>query len=343
MRAKATGFRSGCLFKSDFPKVEEMQNFPDIRPPRRVPRVIVAGAVNMDLSGTPFRGLRPGDSNPGRVRLAPGGVGRNIAENLARLGLSVSLLTILGDDLHGQMIRRHSARAGIDLSLSLTDPDAATSTYLCINEPDGDLHIAVSDMSIYDRLLPDRLEKLLPELNRADLVVMDANLPEETLVWLARQVQVPLAADPVSAAKASRLKSVLPRLTLLKPNVQEAEILTGIRVRTPDDALSAARALLDAGLRRVFLSLGPGGALACGGDQEFRLPCYPAAVRNTTGCGDAFFAAVCDAFLRGMDLRDSALRGLAAAALCAQDENAVPAALSQEALSRFMNESAVQN
>ena len=109
--------------------------------PRKKPRVIVVGAVNMDLSGTARAPLRPGDSNPGQVRLSPGGVGRNIAENLSRLGLSVSLITMLGEDPYAQMIRRHCSDAGIDLSLSLTDPGLPTSTYLCINEPDGDLQI----------------------------------------------------------------------------------------------------------------------------------------------------------------------------------------------------------
>ena len=303
---------------------------------KKSPRVIVIGAVNMDFSGTPFNTLRSGDSNPGRVRLSPGGVGRNIAENLVRLGLSVSLLTILGDDLHGRMIRDHCHQVGIDLSLSLIDPNSATSTYLCINEPDGDLSIAVSDMSICDRLLPPLLEPMLPMLNQADLIIMDANLPEETLLWLSSRVRVPLSADPVSVAKAPRLKKVLPSLVLLKPNVPEAEILSGLTIQDHKDTCRAAEMLLSTGLDRVFLSLGARGVLACDHNQQLLLPCYPVSCRNTTGCGDAFLAAVCDAYLRHLPLRQSALRGLAAAALCAQDSDAVCSTLSQEVLTQFL-------
>ena len=78
-------------------------------------RVIVVGAVNMDLSGTPASALRSGDSNPGRVVMTPGGVGRNIAENLSRLGRAVSLVTVTGRDAYGRVIRQDCKKAGIDL------------------------------------------------------------------------------------------------------------------------------------------------------------------------------------------------------------------------------------
>ena len=126
--------------------------------------VYVIGGVNMDISGTPAGKLRSGDSNPGRVSLSPGGVGRNIAENLSRLGRRVSLITILGDDPYADVIREHCRNVGIDLSMSFTDPLGHTSTYLCLNEQNGDLHAAVSDMAICEELTPDRLEPILPAL-----------------------------------------------------------------------------------------------------------------------------------------------------------------------------------
>ena len=83
--------------------------------------VFVIGAVNMDLAGTPTNPLREGDSNPGHITLTPGGVGRNIAENLRLLGRKVSLITIMGDDPYAEMIREHCLKAGIDLQYSFTD------------------------------------------------------------------------------------------------------------------------------------------------------------------------------------------------------------------------------
>ena len=110
--------------------------------------IFVIGGVNMDIAGTPDAALRTGDSNPGRVTMTPGGVGRNIAENMCRLGRQVSLVTVLGSDPYADAVREHSRNVGIDLSRSFTDPMGRTSTYLCLNEQNGDLHAAVRDVPL---------------------------------------------------------------------------------------------------------------------------------------------------------------------------------------------------
>ena len=292
--------------------------------------VFVIGGVNMDIAGTPDAELRTGDSNPGRVTLSPGGVGRNIAENLRRLGREVSLITVLGGDAYAEMIREDCRNIGIDLRCSITDPMGRTSTYLCLNERNGDLHAAVADMAICEELTPEKLEAALPEINRGEFLIADANLPERTLEWIAERVAVPVAADPVSTAKAARLRPLLHRLTFLKPNLQEAEILTGF---SPGEAGSLSRiadGLHALGVSRVFLSLGAQGVWADDGKEGALLPCVPGAIVNTTGCGDAFVAAAADACLRGLGTMDCARRGLAAAAVCAEDSAAVSPRMSAE-------------
>ena len=291
--------------------------------------VIVIGAVNMDLSGTPAGDLRPGDSNPGRVTLSTGGVGRNIAENLRRLGRRVSLITITGDDHYGQMIREQCRELGIGMEMSLTDARERTSTYLCVNESNGDLHTAVADMAIYEKLTPDRLRPLLGRISEAALVILDANLPEETITFLAHEVKAPMAADSVSAAKVLRLRNALPRLELIKPNAAEAELLTGTKIRTEKDLRRAAEMLMMCGVKKVFISLGERGVYADDGKTRGTLPCVPGIIRNTTGCGDAFLAAAADAWLEGLDVMECARRALRAAAWCAADERAVSPTLSR--------------
>ena len=295
--------------------------------------VFVIGAVNMDLNGTPYAPLRAGDSNPGHICVAPGGVGRNIAENLRRLGRRVSLVTVMGEDAWADMIRKHCLGAGIDLQYSFTEPQGCTSAYLCINGENGDLNVAVSDMAICDRLTPERIAPLLPVLNRGSMVIADANLPEETLKWIGEHVTVPLAADPVSVAKAPRLKGLLSRLTLLKPNVQEAELLTGMKIAGDGDLPRAADALHRLGVKRVYLSLGARGVWADDAREGGELiPCAPGPIVNTSGCGDAFVAAAADAFLSGLGTFDAARRALAASAICAGDSSAVSPVLSNEAI-----------
>lgn len=295
--------------------------------------VYVIGAVNMDLSGTPANELRMGDSNPGKITISPGGVGRNIAENLRLLGRRVFLITIMGEDTYADVIREHCLNAGIDLQYSFTDPLGRTSAYLCINEQNGDLSTAVSDMAICDELTPDKLETLLPVLNRGSMVIVDANLPEETLAWIAKNITVPIAADPVSVSKAPRLLPLLSRLTLLKPNVPEAELLTGMTIRGDLNLSRAADALHRLGVKRVYLSLGSRGVWADDvREGGMLIPCAPGTIVNTTGCGDAFVAAAADAFLNGLDTMEAARRALAASAICAEDNAAVSPRLSQEAI-----------
>ena len=294
--------------------------------------VFVVGGVNMDIAGTPGKPLRTGDSNPGHVSMSPGGVGRNIAENLSRLGRKVYLVSVLGKDAYADVIREHCANVRIDLSYSLTDPLGRTSTYLCLNEASGDLHAAVADMTIIDQMTPERLEPLLETLNQGSMVICDANLPEKTLGWMAEHVTVPMAADPVSTAKAVRLRPLLSRLTMVKPNLPEAELLVGA-VPGGDAALPRlADRMHRAGVEKVFISLGSRGVWADDRHGGELLHCVPGRIVNTSGCGDAFVAAAADAYLRGLNTVECARRGLAAAAICAENPKAVSTGMSQEAI-----------
>ena len=153
--------------------------------------------------------------------------------------------------------------------------------------------------------------------------MIDANLPEESIRFLAEQCRVPLAADPVSVRKAGKLWDALPRLTLIKPNRAEAAELSGRPVGTPEEARVAASALLGLGVRRVMISLGEQGVWYADAEASGQEKPRPRQVVSTNGCGDAFFAACLIAMLEGMDTRTMARMGQAAAALCAESRAAV--------------------
>ena len=114
----------------------------------RSPYVTVVGGMNMDIGGWPGEELVAQDSNPGRVRMSPGGVGRNIAHNMSLMGLDVRLLTAFGDDVYAQKLAAVCGELGIDISQSPVIPGGHTSTYLFINDQQGDMQLAVSDMDI---------------------------------------------------------------------------------------------------------------------------------------------------------------------------------------------------
>lgn len=272
--------------------------------------IAVIGGMNMDIGGSADGALRLRDSNPGTVTLRPGGVGRNIAHNLRLLGHPVRLLSAVGDDANGTALLESCAALGIDVSMCLVRPRERSSTYLYVTDDSGDMLLGIADMAISDRITPAVLEPLLPRLNDCAAAVVDANLSEAALETLSAGLRIPLYADPVSVAKAPRLRRLLPRLTALKPNRLEAQALTGER-----DPERAARALLDAGVERIFLSMGAEGLLAADREQTLRLPAVEAQAVNTTGAGDAAMAALVWAGVQGLDLESSARAALLAGAM----------------------------
>ena len=289
---------------------------------------VVIGGVNMDIGGRSAAPLVSADSNPGKVRMSLGGVGRNIAHNMALLGLDVRFLTAFGDDLYAQKIAASCGELGLDISQALQVPGESTSTYLFLSGPDGDMALAVSDMDIYDHITPVWLRSRRSLLDNAQLVVVDANIPEDSIRWLCENVKAPLFADPVSTAKAAKLRDVLGALHTLKPNRLEAELLSGVPITDEDSLRRAAQALLDTGLHRVFISLGSERVYAADRSGALHLPCLKAHMVNATGAGDAFMAALAWAYLEGTDLRQTALLAQGAAAIAIEGAETINPAMS---------------
>jgi pseudouridine kinase len=253
---------------------------------------VVIGAANIDIGGTPYKPLIPGDSNPGVIKMSYGGVGRNIAHNLALLGISVELITAIGDDTLGKEMLKKCESIGMDTSLSLIVPDASTSTYLFINDENGEMDLALSHVDIVKHITPEYIESLSDVINSAAIVIADCNLTQETLLKLMEICTVPLYIDTVSVSHADKIKGHLAGIDTLKPNLLEAEYLTDMIIENEYDCLEAAHALIEQGIRRVFISLGPNGMIAADKDHTLKADRYPAEVKCTTGAGDSAMAAI---------------------------------------------------
>lgn len=294
--------------------------------------IVVIGACNFDIYATSSAALINADSNPGQVFTTPGGVGRNIAENLARLGCKTKMLTALGQDTFADAIIRNAEKTGIDLSDALRLPHLSTSVYVCINKPDGDIEVAVSDMKICDEITADYFCGNAQHLNSADILVAETNLPLETLFELWKGYRAKLCIDCVSVAKSEKLRSVLNGLYCLKANRGEASAITGLPVTTEAEARLAAAKLHRLGVRYVIITLGEDGALLSDGTQMHSMPLMPGETRNTSGCGDAFFAGAIVALAQQREPKQILRSGLAMARLCAESGNAVSPVISRELL-----------
>lgn len=297
---------------------------------------VVVGGVNVDIGGRAAAKLVDADSNPGTVTVSLGGVGRNIAHNLTLLGTDVRMLTAYGDDLYGQRIASSCGELGIDIGHALRVSGAATSTYLYIADEAGEMALALSDMEVCKKITPAYLAANLSMLQNAQVVVADANIPAESLAWLAENCRAPLFCDPVSTAKATKLLPILHRIHTLKPNLLEAELLSGVKVQTEADVEKAARVLLEKGVRRVFISMGAKGIYAATAEEQMWLSNLPGNMVNTTGCGDALMAALVWAYLEDADLKHTALAGLAAGAVAMESAETINPAMSAVALKERM-------
>ena len=258
------------------------------------PYIVGVGAANADIHGRSRAAVNLKDSNPGTMRVSVGGVTRNILENAARLGLDARLVSAVGGDVFGRLILARSAAAGMDVSNVLVLPDAASSTYMTVLEPSGEMLVAVSDMSILAQLPEAYLAERAPLLRGAAAIACDPSLPEGTILrLLALAGETPVFVDPVSTAYARKLLPHVGRFHTVKPNRMELYILAELDA-VEDAALKPAIArLLEKGCRRVYVTLGPEGC--CYGDASglfLRAKLRPIArMENATGAGDAFTAA----------------------------------------------------
>jgi pseudouridine kinase len=270
--------------------------------------------------------------------MSPGGAGRNIAHNLALLGQKTLFISAFGDDVFAGPLRESCRCVGVDIGRSPVLAGESTAVYLFIAGAEGEMELAVSDMGIYDRITAAFLEERMDAVNAAALCVADANIPRESLEYLARHCRVPLFVDPVSVAKAEKLRGLLPSMAMLKANALETPILTGIEITGDASAAAAARALLDQGLGQAVVTLGGKGVYCATARESCRLPVFAGPLRNVTGAGDSFMAAFVWAQLREFSLEKSALAGLAAASLCIASEETVCPELRAETIMQILKE-----
>ena len=298
--------------------------------------ILVIGGTNMDIGARPFGALQPHDSLPGAVTKTPGGVGRNIAVTLSQLGHRVIMLTAVGNDADGRELLSLGESAGLDLSHARVLDDTPTSLYIYVSDGKGEIQWAVCDASASDRIDRGYLAENADLIRGAAAVLIDTNPPESAIVYAAEtaaEAGVPLFVDPISAAKASKVSSILSYITVIKPNKQEAQVLYGRPLLTMNNAEDAALFLLEEGVKEVYLTLGKNGVVAgMAGQPLLSLPGYARHLVNTSGCGDAFLAAVLHAYLQGQDLEGKARAGVAASSISMETKSAVNPALTAKGL-----------
>jgi len=303
------------------------------------PFATVIGGANIDVQGKSRAALRDHDSNPGDVHISPGGVARNVAENLARLGVSCRLITAVGNDQYGQMIMKNCADAGIDTRSVHQIDQLPTSTYLSVLDDTGDMHVAISDMRIMDELSADLLTPQRSIIEQSSLIVLDANLPDDALAWLTSNfADHTIFADTVSTAKAPRLRPYLEKIHTLKTGTIEAEALTGLEAQTDGQVQKLAEWIHSHGVARLYVTRGDHGVFYS--TDRTRAIMAPhqniPEIGNTTGAGDAFLAGVAYSWLQQWSIQQSVDFALAVAHITVQSHTTCSPALSLAAIDQVL-------
>ena len=291
----------------------------------------VIGGANVDIQGKPEGHLLMEDSNPGFIQTSLGGVGRNIADNISKFNLDTRLITAIGDDKEGAMVKENARDLAIDMDESIISTENRTSTYLYVLDEHGELVVAVSDMGIVERLTPDYFKKLLTKIDHSPYTVIDANLPKNTIEYLAENLHsTRLVLDPVSITKAVRAKDVLGKFYAVKVNRTEAEALTGLSLDGQEAIQEAGQKLLEQGVKRVFITLGSQGVYYQDSEQGFFREAIQTEVINATGAGDAFTAAMIYGFAENLSNENLVDFCIGASTIALSDEKTIASDLTIE-------------
>ena len=285
------------------------------------PGVVVIGGANIDVKARSAAPATLHTSNPGHGSMAPGGVGRNIAENLSRLGTRTHLIAAVGRDALGDNLLARTAAAGVRLEF-VHRTELPTGTYTALLDCDGELILAVSDMAATDALGPDHLNDAHHVIATAGLLVLDGNLAAATLehaLDLASAADVRTILEPVSVPKATTLAALITTdrpVYAVTPNRDEITALTGLPGGTDRQLRLAADSLHQRSVEHVWVRLGVKGSLLSSASTGATfIPAVPTTVEDVTGAGDSMLAAFCHALLEGQDALSAATYGHAAAAL----------------------------
>lgn len=267
---------------------------------------LVFGVSVFDICGFTDTNYRCNDSNPGKVKTSFGGVCRNIAESMARVGVNTKFISILGDDETGNRMLEHSKLMNYDMSDSLIIEGGNTPTYMAILNEKGEMVSAVVDMKIIDKFTTDFIDAKKDIIKQSEYMILDADRPD-IVEYILKEFKgnTKFILDPVSAAKAKHVKHLIKYFNTIKPNRYEAEIMCGFEIKTEDDLRAAGKYFIDQGIENVFITLDEDGIYYNNGIEEGKIKANNVKVVNVTGAGDSFVAGIAHGYMKDINLVDT--------------------------------------
>ncbi|WP_174732847.1 carbohydrate kinase [Mesobacillus harenae] len=289
-------------------------------------QVLCVGGANVDRKIQVHERLLLGTSNPAETSQSCGGVARNIAENLGRLGCSVGLMTVVGEDHEGKWLLE-STKPYADVTPSKVITGMNTGTYTAVLNEEGEMSVALADMGIYDSIEKETLEEKWGHVASSEIVVLDTNPSDEVLSYTIRRCfeeGIPLCITPVSAPKVRKLPQDLSGVTWLIANKEEAAALSNIDIKDEGDFFKAAEEIIKKGADKVVITRGDQGLIYFTKQGQAGVLLAPRVeVLDVTGAGDSLVAGIIFAHLNGLGPEDACKIGMACSLLTLQSKETV--------------------
>lgn len=260
--------------------------------------VCVIGGSNVDIMGSsPL--IKSKESNVGRVSISPGGVARNIAESLGRLGIPTYFIGAVGNDHFGSIIIDSLKEVNVHLTGLRRIANISTGAYLAMLDDFRNMDCAINDMRITDHIDKEWVDICSEIISKASIVVLDCNLKSETIEAVMKVAKGKIFVDPVSMTKSVNIVPYLKELWGIKPNIYEAGVITNIKIESLDDAVMALRVMAQSNVKHPVITMDKGGVLAYDDGKIKHYLCKEVRPVNSSGAGDAFLATwVASEFLK---------------------------------------------
>ena len=287
-------------------------------------KITVLGASNVDITGFTERKLIYGDANIGYSETSAGGVGRNIAENLHRLGFEIDLISVFGSDPLSNFLINSCKELGLEIDSSLFFENKNAGTFIAIMDKENDLAVGISAMDIYKEVTPELIKPFLLKIKQSDYLVLETNFPSKVLEMTVKKVpNTKFVLDTVSGKKALRSTNILSSLYILKTNLLEAEMLSNIKAKNKGDQEELVKFFLRKGVKKVFITLGEDGVIYGDKSGIAHHKTIPTIIKNTIGAGDSFVSGIIYADAHEKDIHQMAIYGMASASINVQYNGAV--------------------
>lgn len=287
-------------------------------------KIYVVGACNIDIGARCDHRLIMRDSNPAKIKITIGGVGHNIAKNIANLTDQVYFVSLFGDDHFGHLAYKTCTSEGLDLSFSKIKGNSFQSLYMAILDETGDMCVAVNDMAIILDLKAKDLDDLKATISDEDMLLVDNNLNEEMINYICKEFRGVKFTDAISVNKAHKLNAVLDQIDILKVNIYEAEKLVGHRLTDEESIVKGLLVLAKKGVKKILLSFRDGVYFAHGKHvYRYLHHATKANIKNATGAGDALLGAYIAGLKNGKSDDEAIRDGLIISLVTIEDEKTV--------------------